>query len=75
MDIAVAKAFAAAIITIAIALVGVVEGITATKAVEVVGRNPESVGKVRTTLIIGIALTETEAIYSLVVAILVIFVL
>ena len=40
---------------------GIGEGICASKAVEAIGRNPEAEGKIRTTMILGIALTETVA--------------
>ena len=44
---------------------GIGEGIAASKAVEAVGRNPEAEGKIRTMMILGIALSETVAIYGL----------
>ncbi len=53
---------------------GIGEGIAASKAVEVVGRNPEAEGKIRTMMILGIALTETVAIYGLLISIILIFV-
>ena len=53
---------------------GIGEGIAASKAVEAVGRNPEAEGKIRTMMILGIALTETVAIYWLLIAIILIFV-
>ena len=53
---------------------GIGEGIAASKAVEAVGRNPEAEGKIRTMMILGIALTETVAIYGLLIAIILIFV-
>ena len=43
---------------------GIGEGIAASKAVEAVGRNPEAEGKIRTMMILGIALSETVAIYG-----------
>ena len=46
----------------------------ASKAVEAVGRNPEAEGKIRTMMILGIALTETVAIYGLLISIILIFV-
>ena len=49
------------------------EGFAAGKACEAVGRQPESIGAVRSTLIMGCALTETTDIYGLVVALLLIF--
>lgn len=73
-DIAV-KAIACGLCALGISLVGLAEGFVATKALEGVSRNPEATDKVRSTLIIGIALVETEAIYALVIAILVMFVL
>lgn len=54
--------------------VGIGQGFAAGKAVEAVGRNPEAEKKIRSTMIIGIALTETAAIYALIVAILLVFV-
>ena len=53
---------------------GIGEGMVASKAVEAIGKNPEAEGKIRSTMILGIALTETCAIYGLLVAILLIFV-
>lgn len=44
------------------------------KAMEAIGRNPESAGAVRTTLILAIAFAEAIAIYSLVVALIIKFV-
>ena len=55
-------------------MTGIGEGFVAGKAVEAIGRNPEAEGKIRSTMILGIALSETCAIYGLVVAILLIFV-
>ena len=52
---------------------GIGEGFVAGKAVEAIGRNPEAEGKIRSTMILGIALSETCAIYGLLVAILLIF--
>jgi F-type H+-transporting ATPase subunit c len=51
------------------------QGYACAKAVEAVARNPEAESKIRTTLIVGDALAETSAIYSLIIAILLIFVL
>ena len=55
-------------------MTGIGEGYVAGKAVEAIGRNPEAEGKIRSTMILGIALSETCAIYGLLVAILLIFV-
>lgn len=54
--------------------VGLGQGFATAKAVESIGRNPEAEAKIRSTLILGIALTESAAIYSLIVSILLIFV-
>jgi len=53
---------------------GIGEGYAVGKACEAVGRQPESVGTVRSTLILGCALAETTGIYGLVVGLLLIFV-
>ena len=50
------------------------EGFAAGKACEGVSKNPESVGVVTRTMLIGQAVSESTAIYSLVVAILLIYV-
>ena len=55
-------------------MTGIGEGFVAGTAVEAIGRNPEAEGKIRSTMILGIALSETCAIYGLLVAILLIFV-
>lgn len=54
---------------------GIGEGNVASKAVEMIGRNPEASGKITLTMIVGIALTETTGIYGLVIAFLIIFIL
>ena len=46
----------------------------ASKAVEAIGRNPEAENSIRTTMILGIALTETVALYGLLTALILIFV-
>lgn len=67
-------AIAAGIAVCAGALTGIGEGIAASKAVEAVGRNPEAEGKIRSMMILGIALSETVAIYGLLISIIIIFV-
>jgi len=44
------------------------QGIAASKAVEAVGRQPEASGKITTTMIIGQAVSETSALYGLLIA-------
>ena len=43
-------------------------------ACDAIGKNPEAESKIRSTMILGIALSETCAIYGLLVSILLIFV-
>ena len=56
-------------------LVALGEGGIARQAVEGVSRNPEAVNDIRSTMILGIALTETTGIYGLLVALLIIFII
>ena len=67
-------AIAAGIAVVAGLGTGIGEGIAASKAVEAVGRNPEAEGKIRTMMILGIALSETVAIYGLLISIMLMFV-
>ena len=53
---------------------GVGEGHAVANACEAIGRQPESKSAVTSTMIMGCAIAETTGIYSLVVAILLIFV-
>lgn len=53
---------------------GIGEGNAVSKACEAIGRQPESKSAVTSTMIMGCAISETTGIYSLVVAILLIFV-
>lgn len=48
-------------------------GLMAAKAMEAIGRNPESASKVQTAMILAIAFAEAIAIYALVVALLIKF--
>ncbi len=62
-----------------VAIIGVVgtglgQGYATGKAVESVGRNPEAEAKIRKMLIMGLAITESAAIYAFVVSILLVFV-
>lgn len=50
-------------------------GNATSKAVEAIARQPEAAGKINSTLLFGLILMETTAIYGLFVAILLIFVL
>ena len=52
---------------------GIGQGISAGKAAEAVGRQPEAAGQITRTLLIGDALAETTGLYSLLVAMLMMF--
>ena len=49
-------------------------GMLASKAMEAIGRNPESASKVQSAMILAIAFTEAIAVYALVVALIILFV-
>ena len=53
---------------------GIGQGYAAGRAAEAVARNPEAESKIRTMMIVGCAIAETASIYSLIIAILLIFV-
>jgi len=50
------------------------EGMIGAKAMEAIGRNPEAADKVSSNMLIAMAVTESAAIYSLVIALILIFV-
>jgi len=64
---------AAAIAMLPAGLSGLAQGLATGKAVEAVGRQPEAAGEVRSTMIVGLALTKTSGIYGLIVAMALIF--
>ena len=51
------------------------ESLICSHAIDGIARNPEMYGKLRSTMILAVALDESTAIYALIVAILIIFVL
>ena len=53
---------------------GVGEGYVAGKACEAIGRNPEEAGLLTRTMLVGQAVSESTGIYSLVIALLLLFV-
>ena len=53
---------------------GIGEGYAVGQACAAVGRQPESIGQVRSTLILGCALAETTGIYGLFIGIMLVFV-
>lgn len=68
-------AIAASLSIMVAAAAAIVEGLATVKAVEAVGRQPEAKNEIVSTLIIGNAITESNSIYGLLVALLIIFVL
>jgi F-type H+-transporting ATPase subunit c len=60
-------------IAIAASFCGIAQGLGLRAAVEGIARNPESSGKVTVTMIIGLALIESLCIYTLVVALIILF--
>ncbi len=53
---------------------GIGEGMAAAKACEAIGRNPDEAGLLTRTMLIGQAVSESTGIYSLVIALLMLFV-
>ncbi len=51
----------------------IMEGKIAVKAIEGISRQPDAAGTIRMSMIIGMALTETTNIYSLLIALILIF--
>lgn len=68
------KYIALGLMLLVMSVVSIGEAMVCTAGVKGVSRNPEAQGKIRTTMIIGTSLVETCAIYTLVLAILLIFV-
>lgn len=52
---------------------GIGMGLIASKAVEAIGRNPETEGKVRALMILGIGLVEALAIFALLIVLIIRF--
>ena len=63
--IALAAAIAVALSTLG---PGIGQGITASKAMEAMARQPEAVGSIRSSMIIALALMEALTIYGLLIA-------
>ena len=55
------------------AFTGVGQGLIAAKAIESMARQPEAKGSINTTMIIGLAMAETNGIYALVIAMILLF--
>jgi len=75
-DIVRASAFLAAGIAMGLGAIGpaVGEGMAAAKALEAIGRNAKEAGLLTRTMLVGQAVTESTGIYSLVIALLLLFV-
>ena len=63
----------AALCLLSCAGAGVAMGLATGKAVEAVGRQPEASGKINSILLLGLALTESTAIYGFVTALIMMF--
>ena len=74
MDVNAARALGAAL-CMGIGAIGpaIGEGNAVGKALEAMARQPEMAGTLRTNMILGCAVTETTGIYSLVIALLLMF--
>lgn len=68
------KYIAIGMMLLVMAAVSIGEAFVCKQGVEGISKNPEAASKIRTTMIIGTSLVETCAIYTLVLAILLIFV-
>lgn len=53
---------------------GVGEGVVAGKAIEAMARNPKMADKILSNMLVGMAITESTGIYSLVIALILLFV-
>lgn len=54
---------------------GIGEGFVGGKALEAIGRNPSIANKIIPNMIVAMAITESTAIYSLVIALIILFVI
>lgn len=68
--------FLAAAISMGLGAIGpaIGEGYIGGKAMEAMGRNPKVADKIFTNMIVGMAITESTGIYSLVVSLIILFV-
>jgi len=75
MDVEAAKLLAAGLAA-GLGVIGsaIGEGMLAAKAMEAMGRNPEVGGTIFTRMIVAMAITESSAIYAVVVALVLLFV-
>lgn len=66
MDVESARLIAKGLATVSMFGSGLGEGYLIGKALEAIGRNPDMAGSIFSKMIIGVALTESTAIYALV---------
>ncbi len=69
-----AKLLGAGLATLGMIGAGLGIGVLVNGAVQAMGRNPDASGNIQVNMILGIAFAEAVAIYSLVVALLILFV-
>ncbi|MEL6148831.1 MAG: ATP synthase F0 subunit C [Chloroflexota bacterium] len=69
------KAVGAGLVMVGAIGPGIGIGMLAQGAMQAIGRNPDAAGAIQTNMILAIVFTEAIAIYALVVALLIIFVL
>ncbi len=69
------KAVGAGLAMIGVIGPGVGIGLLVNGALQAIGRNPDAGGTIQTNMILGIAFAEAVAIYALVVALIILFVL
>jgi F-type H+-transporting ATPase subunit c len=76
VDIVKAAAFIGAGLSMGLGAIGpgVGEGMVAAKACEAIGKNPKEAGLLTRTMLVGQAVSESTGIYSLVIALLLLFV-
>lgn len=52
---------------------GIGQGVTGAKMVEAIARNPDAVNKLRLYFVLGMGITETTALYSFVISLIILF--
>jgi F-type H+-transporting ATPase subunit c len=74
MDVESAKYLAAGV-AVGLGAIGpaIGEGFIGSKALEAIGRNPEASGKITPLMFVAMAITESTAIYALVIALIILF--
>lgn len=69
------KAVGAGLAMIGVIGPGIGIGLLVQGALQAIGRNPDAAGLIQTNMILGVAFTEAVAIYAMVMALIIIFVL